>query len=475
MHPRWAPYKTHCEIVGRARYGKTTLAVGHGHIHILAGNPMMWLEYKSQGYEKLVAFVAEANPNYPAKFLNLSNPDRLIAWNPFALPTGRDLATHANHLAEVILKVVSNQPISELQNYARVAEAFFAHLAVSKMPLTEALDMVEYDKRKLWLDYSKDMPDEQFREEMRRISYTDKSDWKFEVKPLRNRLRPFITSSMLRQVMSLPDPLEVGECFRNGVSLFVNATPSAHLPRETARICLGLLLSDITLVGIEHANDPHTTFLYADEAQEYSSPDLGSMLDLVLASGIRATIIHHFAGQMDERTKESLSVNAGIRVIFGGLSAEIRNKLAGDAFSRELAEDWHRQPRISHITEYEDDIGTSVTEYPDGDQITTHDRLRPQSVEVQTGWEDYSPEEKRAKFAEKLNLPKYQCMIVLPDRTYHYKVPPLRPYLYSSAETLLFRNNLPNSFPPHANSFERSTRDTPSRSKKRPARLFDAG
>jgi hypothetical protein len=487
MLPSWIPYRTHCECLGRSQYGKTSWCLYCRRRHILAGNTVWSLDYKSGGYQGDVAFIARARPDFPAIFLNVSNPDVIVPYNPFSLPIGRELGTHVNHLAEVVLKVVSKQPLTELQNYIRVAEAFFAHVAISKIPIFQALHMLEYDERRLWLDGSAKMPDPQFADEMRRISLTPKNDWKFEVTSLRNRLRPFTTSPALRRIMQGAG-VDLGDCFRRNISLFVNATPSRGLTGESARIFLGLILSDIMLIGLEHAEDPHTTLLYLDEAQEYSTPELGTTLDLVLASGILATIIHHYEGQMDDKTQQSLSVNAGIKAVFGGLDAEKRIKFTEDAYAGQLNERHHKQPRISFVTEYEEEVyeetsdtdGGFSNELGGGDSWGTTkrygSRLRPSSKEVITGYDDYTREEVRSRLAANFILPKREYIAILPDHTERMTVPTIAKYLYDSPESLSFRQAIPGIPLDEAdrNNPQRSPDASTKRTRKVRATLFNA-
>lgn len=257
----------------------------------------------------------------------------------------------------------------------------------------------------------------------------------------------------------------------------MNATPYGTDP-ETAQIILGLVVSDLFMIGLERANAHRTTFVDCDEAQEWAPPDFGATLDLVLSSGLQFTTIHHYEGQMDARSQQSLSVNAGIKYVFGGLSADIRKKIAENAFPEEVNQDWHRQPRTSLRPTYIYEEMQSVTDRDDGSKsVTRSPQVRAEYEEVESGWDDYGRDEKLSRLAARFLLPKRECYVVLPDKSYRFKVPDLDPYLYDSRDCLSFRQSLPKSISldeADRHNAERSTRVTADRAKKKPARLCDA-
>lgn len=198
MMPDHAPYRTHAEIIGGTQYGKTWFAHYCRRRHILAGNPVISLDYKSGGYENDVAFIASVRPKCPGVFIDLKDP---VPYNVFALPKGRDLATHVKNISQVILKLVSKQPIAELQNYATAAEAFFSYVAVSGEPVSLAMRL--FDEPKSWVRLAEKVP-EPFARLMRRIGQTAAREWDYKVGTLERRLRPFATSTAMRKLTAKP-------------------------------------------------------------------------------------------------------------------------------------------------------------------------------------------------------------------------------------------------------------------------------
>ena len=451
MLPKWYRYRTACQVIGRSQMGKTFFALYCRRKHILAyptGNPIISLEYKSGTFGQDLAFFTKLKRK--VQVLNPSQPDYVLPYNPFELPEGRSLGAHVSRLAGVLLKTVSAEAITSFPNYAEVAEAFLAYVAVSKEPVCHAVRLLDFDNRKLWMDYSASMPHEGFKAEMQRLAAVSTiRDWNFEVGTLRRRLRPFTTSEALRRFTSLPNRISIESCFLNRTSLLVNACPSRHLSPEAAGIILGLLLSDVLQVGLENAHNPHPLLVYADEVECYATPDLGLMLDLIAASGIRMTLIHHFSGQMDARSQQSLDVNAGIKVVFGGLSPELRRHYAELAYESQINTTMHKQERVAYVTDYweEETENYSVTEGEFGSTETTSysSRLHPEPQRVVTGYDDYSREEKIAMFAARLNLPAQSALAILPDRTEVINIPTLDRYLNDPENSLELRN--PHAIP----------------------------
>ena len=436
MLPKWYSYRTHCVIKGGAQKGKTSFAVMRRRRHIRNDTPIVSLDFKSGGFEQDCAFISEAYPTYPVFILNPSDPTKgILGYNPFELRKGRDLSVRASRITGVLLSVTTGESIKDLPTFRRIANLFNAHLAVSRRPVHAEIRMFDFENRQLWIDAAPQMPDQQIKDGMLRLPNFTASQWEREVLAAKNRYDPF-TMSSLRRFTGVPSSVSIADCFLNGISLLVNATPSAHLSGEAAKIFLGLILSDILQVGIENATNPHTLLVYADEIQEYCPPDFGSVLDLSIASGIRITAIHHHDGQMNERVRQSLDTNAGIKVIFDGLPWEEKLKYARMAWMKELNLDMRKQPRISYVTEYDDEFVESTTESEFGDSITYGSRLHPRSEEVITGWEHYSMEEKLSKLAARFNLKPRTCMVILPDKTKVMEMPTLGRYLYNSANCL---------------------------------------
>jgi hypothetical protein len=488
MLPKWYRYRTHIEVLGGAQKGKTSFGVYCRRRHTLARNSFASFDYKAGGFKADVAFMARVRPDSPVAILNPSEPDWVLPYNPFLLREGSDLSVHASSRTEVLLKVVSGEQIKDLPTFRRVCNLMTAHLAVSGKPIHAEIRMFDFENRQLWIDAAANMPHQQFREGMLRMANLNQAQWIRDVLSCQNRFDPFVTSDSLRRFTGLPNGVSVSDCFLNGVTLLVNATPSRHLSAEAGRIFLGLLLSDLLQVGLENATNPRPYPVYLDELQEYATPDIASVLDLVLAAGIRITATHHYEGQgqlADERIQQSLEMNAQIKVIFGGLSPELQTKYTKIAFAKELNKRKHKQPRITYITKYEEedvedyterDEEVAVTTHPDGSESITLNpfstsrrvstRLRPYQEEVITGYDDHTLEEKTAMQAEAFLLPPQKCMVILPDRTFQLNIPTLRRYLYNSDEVLDFLSNQPNTY--SLNEADRLTQISPERSPDAP-------
>jgi hypothetical protein len=285
----------------------------------------------------------------------------------------------------------------------------------------------------------------------------------------------------------------VSELLNDGYSIFFNGAPSAFLSFEAARVINGLFLSDLMRFGIEHPNRHKETrrwiFCYADEPQWFAPTDFAGTIDTVLGAGLRFTLIHHHGGQFPDALRDSVETNARIKILGGGLSYDVRRQHAELAYAREINHDMHRQPQFTHITEYEDEEYEETTESEGGSEgfageIETGNsssgisvkhgiRLRPHPVQVQTGWDDYSREQKVSFYAERFLVPDRTFTTILPDgKVYQFKVPTLGEYLYKSPEVLEFIKRQPSI--PDEPDPERSTHAATNPRAKRPARVFHA-
>jgi hypothetical protein len=261
--------------------------------------------------------------------------------------------------------------------------------------------------------------------------------------------------------------LSVGECRRTRTSIFADFTPSPNLSPEDSRIFAGFLASDILQSAIEDSQKPIFQLNFFDEVQEYAPPNLASLLNLSLGSGMRFILIHHYAGQLDERTMMAVEKNAPSKLVFGGSSPDERVQLARFAYPFDLARRVKKQDRITYVNEYREESTSdyssggswSISETPDGEEITSDSgsysvrggsRLRPIPTPVVIGQDDYTPEEKLAEISNRFIVPDRMCTVITPKlATYQYRVPTVRRYLYNSPVSLEFRQSRPNTLSPH--------------------------
>jgi hypothetical protein len=223
--------------------------------------------------------------------------------------------------------------------------------------------------------------------------------------------------------------------------------------------------------GIENVGPRRPIKVYTDEIQEFAPADFSSAIDLVLGSQMRFILVHHHAEQFNERLRMSVETNARIKILGGGLSPEVRKHYAEIAYARQLAEDAVKQAQISHITDYDEEEAISIHEDPEGKiSTTTSPRLIPTPMEIVTGYDFYSPEEKREKAATKFLMPDRTFAAILPDgRVEQFTVPTLRRYLYNSKTCLKFIE----THPFHEPVPERSNHASPRTRAKKPG-LFHA-
>lgn len=459
MNPKWNSYRTSVEILGPPQFGKTTFIVECVRTHILNDNRVTYFAAgKDDAFDGLRGFMEHANPDYRAVFLNASDPVASAGYNPFHLPKGRDLSAHVSALAEYA-SPASDSTFEGRFPEQETSECFFAHLCLSRVPIWEQMHLFDFANRKEWARL--EIP-EAYAYQAHAIASTDARSWEYKVGGLRRFLRPFATSTSLRRILSVAEPVEIGALYEQGVSLFVKAAPSAHLSAPASRALLSFMLADILQVGIENAGRNRITFVYCDELQMYAPASMGDILDTVLSSGMRFTVAHHHDKQFsDERLRESLKMSCGIKVIFGGLSAEIRAGLAENYFVLEVVQDMHRQPRIAHVPTYWEDDALSTTERDDGTSSSTlSSRLVPEYEEVQTGWDDYDFREKLSRLASRLHVPRFRYTVLFPDGSWHQDgVHQLRRYLPKPQKVLQFENATPT---------ERSARRATSPRKKSP-------
>ena len=234
MYPEWSNWWTHLEILGMPRVGKTTFMTMLERVHILNDNRLIHLAGgKTDSYDELVGFIAKANPDYPARFINATDNGRTDGYNPFQLPKGRDLSTHVSALASYATPPAGDGFQSRFPE-PETAEAFFAHLAVSEKPVWEEMYLFDFANRKKWL--ALDLPEE-FQYQARTIASTEARNWEYKTGGVRRFLLSFVTSAARR--------LHSRFSFRRRLLLPKSPQPRRHnrLSRSCLRFRIGVLPS----------------------------------------------------------------------------------------------------------------------------------------------------------------------------------------------------------------------------------------
>jgi hypothetical protein len=123
MRPDWFHYRTHCAVSGTTQHGKSKFAELCCRTHVRKGNGFAVIDYGTLA-DDLYDYLCYAQPYQPVVYLNLSEPDSVTQWNPFALRPGVNLSAHATRLTSLLGKVWGAGDMNELPQTALVSGWF---------------------------------------------------------------------------------------------------------------------------------------------------------------------------------------------------------------------------------------------------------------------------------------------------------------------------------------------------------------
>ena len=449
MYPSWFDYRTNCFVTGTTGAGKTSWLEDCQRDRILARKGFCSLIFDQGHWDRLLEYLAYLNPRQPVIRLNLSESDFIVPCNWFSYPKG-EIGAHADRLTSAIAgsgQMLKN--LADMQNYANVMAAVIRWCAETHQPIQET-DWIGFGNQPAILEAARMVTHPRTIAELNIVADTTRyGDWSFLVRSTWNRLRLLSDSLPLRRFTGAQKTLNLQEAVDKQAIILVNLTPRDDFTYDAAALFASLILSEFTTVSGNY-------FLDLDEAPFYATYDTVRMLDLMCKKGLRVTILAHDPRQFeDERIRVSLDINARIRVVFGGMRHEEREKLVDDFFPDQL----------NARKEKERFFGYQTTGYgEDGPDIEEHT----------TGVSEWSHAEKRSQLAEQMVLGRQEYLVQLPTGVHQCKVPTLERFLISRARILEFNTRHPRGISPEdadrqlQSTGETHVRTTPNRKRPRP-------
>ena len=162
-----------------------------------------------------------------------------------------------------------------------------------------------------------------------------------QLESTRNRLQRF-ERRQIQRLMGLPiNNVEIKDVIENGKILLVNLQPSPNFDSEDSRTVGTLLMNEIWEVAGQRQKKPDGTppgppcLVIVDEFQKFLTHDVPEMLDQAAKYGIHLCLFHQHLLQIKERDPEAFGSinNARVKLVFGGLSREDADFMAGEIFA----------------------------------------------------------------------------------------------------------------------------------------------
>lgn len=180
------------------------------------------------------------------------------------------------------------------------------------------------------------------------------------LEPVRNRLRRFVENEQFRRIF-FPEgeALHFAQAFAKNEVIIANLQEKGEMNAGNIRLLGMMILHEIAKASERSGNRKEKDyFLILDEAADFIVPSLRSILDKGAGKGMHLGVFHQTLSQLsrqDAWVYESVLSGARMKVIFGGISKQNANVLAGNIYTNkwerdtELAAYLTRQPQ-RHFT-----------------------------------------------------------------------------------------------------------------------------
>lgn len=395
MYPDAYQYVTNCIIKGGIRQGKSRLAEDCARAHIREGMGFCFIDWHGTSYHALMRHLKYSQPPQPVILIDLSKPDFIHPWNPFALPNDTDPSAHVDRLVSLLMKVWSAKDTNETPTLERVASMLFHYAAVSGEPIQHALKLLRLRNAHL-RERAIETMDGDMRDDWEDLNdITSLREWKPETLSTVNRLRRFIGSKSIQRIIGLAgESLDFSKAIDDRAIILVNLKRSRYLNARAARLFAALLLDEFLNIAIQNTHRDRPYWLCADECQNYLTDDASDMLDQAMKSGLRLTLIHHRDSQFADRPQlqGAMDINAGIKCIFHGLPIPECKRHAEEFWFEELNQRWEKERFYSHQTTGHKEVSfvNETSSATDSNALTKSHAQTASGTETQSGGTQFS-------------------------------------------------------------------------------------
>jgi hypothetical protein len=454
MLPSQYRLSTHCMCGGTTQSGKSKWCEFCIRKHIVNGDAAVFaLDWHGRMYRSLVGFLSYQRPKRPVILIDPSSPDCVVPYNPFALRPGRQVSTHVNRTASLLVKPWGESNLNDKPTLERIIKMVVQFMAETGEPLHHAAQLLDFANPGLRNYAISSIANERVRQQWKTLQYIKTlREWDTHVLSTQNRLGRFLSSPAVIRFMGVQgESISLAECIRQKAIVLVNLEHSDYLDRDSARVFASLMVSELFDAAMMNANDPKKCFAYFDEASNYLSDEDGRILDEVTKSGLRVTLVFQHLGQFagKHHLLGSMQTNAQIKVVFGGSPIPEAKMWAEEFWFLEANARKCKEERFRYVTEYEKvayeiensgwgdqsnwaESGERKTEgggYSMSSSVSRGTRFEPRLRKERDGQEDWTREEKIAQLAERIVfLRKRECYIKTPQGVRFFKVPLVTDY-----------------------------------------------
>lgn len=340
----WEPddRKAHSHVIGSSGSGKSKYLESVLREDLRAGHGFCLLDPHGTLYEDLAAFCAHRVFDREIIYLNLSQPDSIVSFNPFEPAPEGDVSVQVDQRVTAVMHSWGVKDTDQTPTLARTLRLVFSVMLERQLGIQQVQHLIDFNAKEIRGNLIEQVSTPLIQKEWRELQGMKAKEWRDETLSARNRLWKFLTSTTLCRFMGVPGrTINLTDVMNQGKVLLVNLAPSDHLSKDNARAFGALLVNEFFEHALRRKRDalgrsPEPYFLVMDEFQSFVSVDIADMLDQVRKFGLFLTLAHQRFGQLDDNIIDAVLTNCRIKACFGGLPAKSARLMAEELFIGKL-------------------------------------------------------------------------------------------------------------------------------------------
>lgn len=345
----------------RKGFGACVIDPDGNHPESVYNNTLKWL--KHEGYEKTRTI----------RLIDINDPEFITSLNPFFLPS--DAGEHDRYIiAAILLSVferVWQQDFITYPTIKKLLPAIFVALMDQRLSLIDvpliferAVDSDGFraalirrlDNRwaRIRLQDLHDLTES----DTGRANRAGLREYRSEVTGPINRITEFINTDRMQHTFAPhPHPLDLRQVMDEGQILLVNLAPNDMTTNEaTARLIGTLLMREFTRLAMQRRDISRRFFLFVDEAANYLTPDVITMLDRSRKRGLSLVMALQRLEQLKSFSDDiynAVLTNPNVYSVFRGLSLDEAGIMVDNMIELPVGSPNPHSIRMTAMGEYE--------------------------------------------------------------------------------------------------------------------------
>jgi hypothetical protein len=337
--------ETHVHGIGAPRTGKSKLLEWIAQELFVNGEPFCLIDPHGQLWNALVRWLAYLRPKRKVRLLNPSYPGRVVGFNPFRLSKGH-ISAQVDRMVRATVKAFGEANSDQTPRLERRLRGVYHALIEARCPVDFSTYLLTFKHQAVREHLIRAISSRTIRDQWEELNALERlPDFYQQVESAMNRLTRFVECLPVKRAMaSWDNVIDLDEIIENGETLLVNLQPSADLTRPEAELFGTLLLDKFWDVASRrqegsHGEKPSRYFLLIDEFQKFLVPDIAEMLNESPKFGLRLFLFHQHLWQLRQKDPEAygaVMTGAQTKLVFGGLSREDAQIMAGEMFAGQI-------------------------------------------------------------------------------------------------------------------------------------------